>query len=494
MSFGIDKHVNRSSLPTDRPTRIHTPANQEPVKEAPLSAEEKKNSFFKAAAQMREKNTQPESDSSLYADLRDIGHFYRAVLNNADADFNGELTYSELQELDIEATIEMGTEMGLGDIRRRVEHLVSSSEKWVGQGLGELVYKRASDYRTTWRAQGDYADIAIAAAQQQPLKPERVAALIESCGAESATARLTDTLQSQGALSSESLLYLEKALEKHGLEVLNEVSETLLQFLASDSGQLSPAEKQELSQDLLHDLAFPENIDQAAKGSCAAAALQMKLAITQPSKYVQLATTLAQNKPYVLSPERSLAHNTSYANDPTDTRRLSAKILQNSLMDAGLAHKSQREPDKTMSYTQAGQQIFYDSRISIDKAQSTRARLDLEKIRAETPALRDKPDAELRKLGEGLESDDMAYLEQQLFGEQVQGLKRGDLPATEIRQRIDAALAGGQAVTLDLEDHVAVITEKRQTSPPVYTLACWGKTFAVSEAQLEKILRATRVQ
>lgn len=162
-------------------------------------------------------------------------------------------------------------------------------------------------------------------------------------GAESIKA-LADQLAPQGAGIALGLLGgssykivlrdLAKIKERHGLPEANKVAKTLQDFLTRNQPDADVNAKQ-LIRNALGDMAYPSNINQANKGTCAATAVQMKWALENPSTYAKAITQLGEGKTYATVGGDDLPPNDTWKGDAKDERNLSSRIMQNALMDMG---------------------------------------------------------------------------------------------------------------------------------------------------------------
>lgn len=148
---------------------------------------------------------------------------------------------------------------------------------------------------------------------------------------------LSEMLAPQGAGGRQythMLRDLAQIKERHGLHTANEVAKTLQSFLTHNQPDDGVNAKQ-LIRNALGDMAYPSNIDQANKGTCAATAVQMKWALENPRTYAQAITQLGEGKSYTTQGGDPLPPNDTWKNDTKDKRNFSARIMQNALMDLG---------------------------------------------------------------------------------------------------------------------------------------------------------------
>jgi len=90
----------------------------------------------------------------------------------------------------------------------------------------------------------------------------------------------------------------------------------------------------------LHDIAAPSNISQMDIGTCGGTTIQIQLAIKNPSKYLDMLSTLAQNKIYTANNQGfslPIKPNWTFTDEKVmgleSNRTISSKIMQNAIMD-----------------------------------------------------------------------------------------------------------------------------------------------------------------
>lgn len=90
----------------------------------------------------------------------------------------------------------------------------------------------------------------------------------------------------------------------------------------------------------LHDIAMPSDISQEGIGTCTGTSIQIQLAIRNPVEYLKMIDTLAKNQPYTTIKGDTIPPNFTFTQEGVDNklntgRTISAKIMQNSIMDFG---------------------------------------------------------------------------------------------------------------------------------------------------------------
>ncbi|MBC7474908.1 MAG: hypothetical protein H7263_11495, partial [Candidatus Sericytochromatia bacterium] len=88
----------------------------------------------------------------------------------------------------------------------------------------------------------------------------------------------------------------------------------------------------------LHDVSMPSDISQEGIGTCVGTSIQIQLAIRNPSEYLNMLDTLAQNKIYTSVTGANIPPNFTFTDEGIDKnldtgRTISAKIMQNAIMD-----------------------------------------------------------------------------------------------------------------------------------------------------------------
>lgn len=167
-----------------------------------------------------------------------------------------------------------------------------------------------------------------------------------------------------------TLTYLNQIGKNHGLTTLNDISSKLNIYISSSSA-VEGVDKKALVKDLLHDISYPSDIAQESKGTCAAAAIQMKVAIEKPLEYINIATTLAEAKDYKTLGGKVLKPNNTWKTDCNDSRTLSSKIVQNSFM-VGAGNTSYTSKNDKMEGANAYDQttlienVFGDSNYDVN--------------------------------------------------------------------------------------------------------------------------------
>ncbi|HEY9841056.1 MAG TPA: hypothetical protein V6D23_11415, partial [Candidatus Obscuribacterales bacterium] len=397
-------------------------------------------------------------------DFNPTGGFFehgvrRAVLNRvADRNEDGHITFGEMKQLDKDQFRQLAQESG-GFEPAQIDAFLEDLPEWISYEESQharqskVVVSYFAHYALLWQYKGDEGNSVISGVcqrdqelkelrQEQTEQPrlEEVeadlqaekASLLELVDNDPNVVALVDQLEANCQLSFENLHYLKTIQETHGTKTLSAVCKNLTAFGNTDKGRFGADARMQIIHDVLHDLAYPSDIDQGKKGTCAAAAVQMKLAIMDPLKYADICTTLAQDQTYSLGEAGSLRHNTTYLpqtdlahlDDPdaqkdsigqTDTRSLSCKIMQNAMMD--YAHST--IPDHpTVQYD--GQSFYYDSRLSVDPAQGLSPYDTREQVAQNYPELSGLSGADLAALGSGLNDSEWLALEQAICVDQGQ--------------------------------------------------------------------------
>lgn len=236
-----------------------------------------------------------------------------------------------------------------------------------------------------------------------------------------------------------TLTYLNQIGKSHGLITLNDISSKLNTYISSGA-TVDGVDKKTLVKDLLHDISYPSDIAQESKGTCAAAAIQMKVAIENPTEYVNIATTLAQGKDYKTAGEKVLKPNNTWKGDCDDARTTSCKIVQNSFMvGAG-----------NTSYTSKNDKM------------------------------------------EGANSDGQATLMQNVFGDSDYNV---DLLYTgnKLYEFVEDDIARGKSVGVSFKGHaVLAVGIDKTTNPAQVIMNSWGKRFSMSVDEFKQHVKAVK--
>lgn len=311
---------------------------------------------------------------------------------------------------------------------------------------------------------------------------------------------LLSKLELHGMTNLETLSYIEQLTQKEaGKKMLVALNERLDGFLVSSASELSSKERKQLVCDILHETAWPEDINQASKGTCGATTLQTKLAILDPTKYAQICLTLAEGRPFNLTPSESpgvqLFPNETWRLDvpDQDTRLLSSKIIQNAFMEFSHQYAAKEGPENSTQIE--GKRVFYDSRVNVDTAQGFKVSFD--KIRKQFPDLASLSDDTLFELGKGTPEPSTAMLEGLLIGK-VMTVQNDKKDPHDMVQLIDAQLARGVPVSLTVnthgqETHAVLVTAKDDSvNPAVYTLTTWRAQFHCTAEEMERFIISLR--
>lgn len=456
------------------------------------------------------------TEAQLQQDLnRLLEGFNQSTLNSFDSNFDNQLSLAEVQQLsraDLQKAGELfGVEkQTLDKIWQKLQLLVQLKQ---GQPAASVLRSQptGSDFASGMRYLDDPSEMALKAAAGKSLATARQ----ELAPAEQqvpALRPLIQQLQKLKQLTPQNLVLLKQFIDQHpqqaqpSLELLNK----WLNQPPSQGAAISARERPAFVAALLKDLAFPDDIDQGEKGTCAATGIQMELARRDPQQYLKFATTLAEGQAYRLldtpaGEVRRIYPNTSYRQDKADTRSLSARLLQDSLMDTG--HMAGE--NETFALIN-GQVKAYDSRMSVDSAQGLDESEVLKNAAKRYPELKQQSPEVLARLGDGLSEAEIEYLGQGFFGNhwhdaaaayhESQVVPNPEKPAETITvkrvarpealfARIDAALAQGQTLTIGSEDHVMLLTGKTERAgKAVYVVSSWSGRYLMTPEALQQRL------
>lgn len=399
--------------------------------------------------------------------------FTRSLLNHFDQNEDGALGSKEISAIPQKELLRLGKEYGLDakDLKpllKNLQLLASVKEAELAEArnfkpetacapTAEIVLAATAerDFASGMRLEGDPATDAISAARQGKQAAAFKSEILNSTQQAPAVKALLTRLDKQGLMSQENLFYLKTITQTHGPETTKRLAPVLDQYLQAKpaDAQIKPAERQTFINNLLQDLAFPEDINQGEKGTCAATAIQIELARRNPVRYLETATALANNQAVQLLPtaqneRRTLYANNTFRGDKDDDRNLSARLIQNSLMNLG--HQA---GENELHYFHQGRLVTFDSRMSIDTAQGLSADQSLSQVASKIPELKGLEPRTLERLGDGLSEGEMEYVGQGFFGNQWQDLSRQNKDKGFLLQGLDQALEKGKKVTVGSEDH-----------------------------------------
>lgn len=254
---------------------------------------------------------------------------------------------------------------------------------------------------------------------------------------------LTKTLEEQGQLSIATLNHLKIIHDKHGSQTLEAVSHSINELLNSSRNLLKSEEKLEVATGILKDLAYPTRVDQETKGTCGAAAIQMKWAIEQPKNYAKAVSALARNYGHLLPKGIDIIKpNNSWKKDESDVRTISTQIVQNAIMNVG------------------GEGTLWDSEYDSSNDGSG-----------------DDSDG-------GLYRDEINHALEKIMGDYNFDIdKASDLFTTrdDLVDYVEDDLARGQSVLATFERHaVLVVGMDKSTEPNQMIIATWGNQHTMT--------------
>lgn len=347
---------------------------------------------------------------------------------------------------------------------------------------------------------------------QKAIRQEKQSILAETGQSHEAMALLAK-LGTFGLDNLENLHYVGMlAKTAKGQAALARLNDGIEPLMLSGASQLSQSERLTLIHDLLHDTAVPMDIDQAGKGTCGAVRLQTKVALLNPSRYVDICLNLAQEKPYPLSGQEPLKPNHTYRlekpvifrectpdmpenaecpeiAETSDLRTLSAKIFQNALMD--YAHQFGGGNDAAVQI--GGEQVYFDSRTNLSVS-AEKMPAALQRLREEYPDLAGLDDPTLIRLGRGFPDKGAEILESALIGKSLT-VSNDDRRPDDMVKLIDSELAKGRPVALTATTseptltHAILVTGKDETQePPMYIVNTWRALYSLSAEELERII------
>jgi hypothetical protein len=439
--------------------------------------------------------------------------FMQTVLNHFDSNHDNALSVAEINAIDPAKLKSLASTFNLDDkdLKAVMGQLKKLADLKAPQGPDAMVLKPAEgrDFASGMRYLDDPADEALSMARLQDARQLRQE-ITSQYPNQKALTDLLAQIQKQGGQEAENLILLKQFLSQHPPAVAAAAAEKLTTWLQSPVNKgaaITQAQRPDYLNGLLRDLAFPEDIDQGDKGTCAAAAIQMELARKDPVKYLDLASTLAEGKSFRLldTPQgevRRLYPNTTFAKDKNDDRLLSSRLIQNSFMNLG--HQAGENDYHTFH---RGQLSNYDSRLSVDSAQGLNEADALKREARKHPDLKPLPKPVLARLSDGMSEGEMEYLAQGLFGNQWQDLaakyhievevpdpekpgkttkvKRVKDPEALLKE-VDQALSLGRKLTIGSEDHAMLLTGKEMVNgKPVYIINSWSGRYHMTPEALK---------
>lgn len=456
----------------------------------------------------------------------------RAIINQlVDDDDNGVITLGELNKIDKEKFVHLAQDAKEDGLDKKIDGIEAKLKKIEGADLNTPIieFNKDSDFKSYWKYRGDCPsgeidklekkdkaykelDEKVTKLELKPNKTEKEtdelkdlkeklthntskindvrSELLKKTANNPELKDLLTTLEYSKTLTFVDLQALNRISNKLPTEKISEITATVKNFLTDSKGKFNFSQKMQIASDIFHDIAYPENIDQKSKGTCAATAIQMKLALRDPIKYTKLCTSLANDEHFKLDNNKTIKHNKTYTTDKEDDRSLSCKIVQNSLMD--FAHS---QNPKEFSYVQKGTRIFYDSRLSVDSAQGKSMQDTLKDVAKKINGLKNATVEQLESLGDGLDDKESLALEKALFNK-VHGffdIKDKKDKAVVIKS-INRDLENNRPVVIGFEGHAVLLHSlENNHGKSKYVIDSWSGQYEMNEDQLKKVLDSTFV-
>jgi hypothetical protein len=442
-----------------------------------------------------------------------ISGFTATALNHFDTDFDNHISRSEVKKVSKQEfrniTEPLGVDKKTSDTLWVNLNRLADLKAPLSQNASVFESPKGTDFASGMRSAGDPTDDAIKAASLTPRSEmrERLRSI------EQKQPELTPILQSfenQKLMSAENMFFIQRLNEKHpesAVETLNTLNQWLTSPPSNHPG-IAVSERKTFMNNVLRDMAFPDDIDQGEKGTCAATGIQMELARRDPKQYAQFATALANGEAYRLKDSaqgevRRIYPNTTFRGDKTDDRSLSGKLLQNSMMETG-HFAGENDTHAVIN----GNIRAYDSRASIDSAQGLDDKALLAQVSKKYPELRGQSPQVLSRLSDGLSEGEMEYLGQGFFGNQwrdaasdyheLRSEKGEDGKQIMVKRvadqealfkRMDTALEQGKTLTIGSDDHVMLLTGKQKhNGRTVYQVSSWSGTYTMTQEALKQRL------
>lgn len=413
----------------------------------------------------------------------------RALLNAVlEKDFDGKISFGELKELfenpsKLEDLKNMAKNNLVGE--GTINSLINNLKPFYDLNKDKItddntIVIKENDWKSNWIMIDKGEDqIEINKAKNDPVPIENLKNnLIEKSSNNEKIKQLVDNLGNN--LTKEHIHYISKLLDKNSIDKISNICNKLNDYFNSeitDKSLVKPEQKIEFINQVLHDITYPNDIDQKSKGTCAATAVQMKLAVTDPERYIDISTKLAKGENYEMSENKIIRPNNTFLDDKFDTRTISCKIMQNAFMDYTRNHDMNIYHDKNQIITSK-----FNSRFSGDAAQAIGT--------ASSSVFGEKVDynKEQKDLGAGVVSKDRDKLEDDLFGEGDLITKNKD-NINDLAKEIDDDLSKGIPVTMAVSGHaITLISKNTESNPPKYNLFSWGKTFEMTEEKLKQFI------
>jgi hypothetical protein len=456
----------------------------------------------------------------------------RAIINQvADNDDNGLITIGEIKQIDKDKFIHLALDSKEEGLDKKIDEINNKIKILDGANPNTVILEldKDSDFKSYWKYRGDCPSGEIDSLEKKdknykilkekivklendPNRTQKENKELESLkdkfeitsnnlnkikndllnknGNNKELTSLLENLESKSGISYVDLQAIKRIANKNGIDKLAEISSIIQSFINDNKGSFTLDQKIQIASDIFHDMAYPEHIDQKSKGTCAATAIQMKLAIRDPIKYSKLCTSLANDESFKLDNNKEIRHNKTYKTDKDDDRSLSCKILQNSLMD--FAHS---QNPKEFSYVQKGVRIHYDSRLSVDSAQGKTIQDTLKDVAKNIEGLKRATHKQLESLGDGLDDKESLALEKSLFGKvngffDIKTKKDKNIVIKSINQDLE----NKKPVVIGFEGHAVLINNlEKNNKSDKYVINSWSGQYELSEEQLRKVLDSTFV-
>jgi hypothetical protein len=415
----------------------------------------------------------------------------RALLNSVlEKDFDGKITFGELRELfEDNSKLQKLRNIAKNNLigEEQVNKLINNLRVLYDLNKDKIDNNKVVISENNWKSNWIMVEYGEPQLEIDKAKNDNTAIstlknnLISKSNNNQEIKLLLDNLGNN--LTKETIHYISKLLDKYPIDKVASICNKLNNYYNSQITNKSLVKKQEEKIDfinqVLHDISYPTDIDQKTKGTCAATAVQMKLALIDPEKYVDIATTLAKGENFQISNSKIIRPNRSFIGDENDKRSISCKIIQNAFMEYTRDHNRNVYNDENKGIAEK-----FDSRYSGDAAQSI---LGSSNVFGEGIKYTDKQ----KELGRGVFSSERKKLEDDLFG--TTNLITKD-NIDDLIKEIDDNLMKGRPVTTSLEGHaITLLSKKTEENPPKYLLFSWGKVFEMTEEKLKEFIKSAIV-
>ncbi|MEZ0367839.1 MAG: hypothetical protein ACAI44_01995, partial [Candidatus Sericytochromatia bacterium] len=300
------------------------------------------------------------------------------------------------------------------------------------------------EFDSTWREYRDAESEAATASSADQLRA-KLGIDADWSGAGSLK-ELVGILKEQGRDDAKVMTWLEQIGSRHGKSTLEALAASLVYYHKVGT-RVGGVTKTDILCDALHDVAWPSDIAQRNRGTCGAAAIQMKLALERPQQYVSTLLTLAQGKSYTTPVGAEMKANNTWVGDSGDARTLSCRIMQNSIMNLG------------------GKGLLWDNTY-------------------------DSSDDDNEG---GLDRGEQTYAIEQIFGDSDYDNDGPFTSASALYRYVEDDIARGRSVSVSFKGHaVLVVGIDKSQSQTKLIMNSWGRQFEMTVDEFKRYVKAAR--